>query len=140
MFDHFNPWEAGCTRTIKQLLHLGDGDDCWYTVVVAVDDSTPAPSTTSFFELADLRIDLTPFDRRETAYYVHQSLIEAGSQRELFEPAALDTVFGLSAGVPRTINQLCELSLLAGMFDEQQTIDAETVIAAAEHLPLAVCQ
>lgn len=136
MFDHFNHRDTDCTRTIEQLLHLGDAGDRWHTVIVAVDTSTPAPLTASFFQLADLRIHLTPFDQRETSYYVYQSLTEAGAERELFEPAALEAVFGLSAGVPRRINQICELSLLAGMFDEQRTIDAETVISAAEHLPL----
>ena len=42
------------------------------------------------------------------------------------------------SGIPREINRLCELSLLAGMADKRTTIDADTVREAADNMPVTV--
>lgn len=133
IFDHFDPASADCERTLGQLLHAGEGSDGGYTVLIAVERSQPGTSS-SLAHLADLRIELTPFDRHETGYYVYESLRRAGAERELFDPDGIDAVFALTAGLPREINRVCELSLLAGMADERRTLDAATVMAAAADL------
>jgi general secretion pathway protein A len=136
IFDHFDRAEATCDVALEQLLHVGDGADGGCTLLIAADQVAITRSMPSLLPLADLRIELSPLDRHETAYYVYESLKQAGAETELFEPTALDTVFTVTGGIPREVNRLCELSLLAGMADKRTTIDAETVREAAANLPV----
>ncbi len=138
MFDHFDRSEADCAVALEQLLHLGDGADGGCTLLIAADQTAITRSLTPLLSLADLRIELSPLDRHETAYYVYESLKQAGASSELFEPQALDAVFAMTGGIPREINRLCELSLLAGMADKRTTIDADTVREAADNMPVTV--
>ena len=52
----------------------------------------------------------------------------------MFEPSALAALFELSAGVPRRINRLCDLSLLIGCADSLRSISADEVEAVAGEL------
>lgn len=70
----------------------------------------------------------------ETADYVLRRLKAAGAQREIFEEAAMQPLYELSAGVPRRINRLCDMALLVGFADESPTISAEQIEAVAEEL------
>ncbi|MBT6153068.1 MAG: AAA family ATPase [Planctomycetaceae bacterium] len=133
MFDHFDRGEADCTVVLEQLLHLADGG-C--TLLIAADETAISRSLSSLLALVDLRIELSPLDRHETAYYVYESLKQAGAETQLFNPPALDAVFAATGGLPREIGRLCELSLLAGMADKRTTIDAETVREAASSLSI----
>ena len=118
---------------LEQLLHLADGG-C--TLLIAADETAISRSLSSLLALVDLRIELSPLDRHETAYYVYESLKQAGAETQLFNPPALDAVFAATGGLPREIGRLCELSLLAGMADKRTTIDAETVREAASSLSI----
>jgi type II secretory pathway predicted ATPase ExeA len=138
MFDHFDRGEADCAVVVEQLLHLADGAGGGCTLLIAADETAISRSLSPLLPLVDLRIELSPLDRHETAYYVYESLKQAGAETELFDPPALDAIFAATGGVPREIGRLCELSLLAGMADKRTTIDAETVREAASNLSVTV--
>lgn len=70
----------------------------------------------------------------ETADYVARRLKAAGAEREIFEPAAMQPLYELSAGVPRRINRLCDMALLVGFADESEKISPEQIEAVAEEL------
>lgn len=85
-------------------------------------------------ELADLRIDLEPWDADQTRGYVLHALERAGRTKPLFDAAALERLHELTRGVPRQVNQLAELALLAGAGQELATIDADTVEQSCREL------
>jgi general secretion pathway protein A len=62
------------------------------------------------------------FTEQETADYVAHRLSVAGATRTIFEPDALSTLYTLTHGVPQQINRLCDLALLIGFAEEQETI------------------
>ena len=134
MFDHFDRGEADCPVVLEQLLRLTDGTGGGCTLLIAADETAISRSLSPLLPLVDLRIELSPLNRHETAYYVYESLKQAGAETELFDPSALDAIFAATGGLPREIGRLCELSLLAGMADKRTTIDAETVREAAANL------
>lgn len=134
LFDHTT---GHCDRSLEQLLHLVEQSDRWCTLLIAVDNHSPAAVPGGLEPRADLKIDLAPLNRQETTYYVYESLRRAGADTELFEPQAYDALFVITGGILRDINRVCELSLLAGMADSQHIIDAETVTQAADNRPHA---
>jgi general secretion pathway protein A len=64
-----------------------------------------------------------------------ETLLErAGADRPLFDPAAFDRIFDETRGIPRDLNRLCDLALLAGMADQVPRIDEGIISVVAEEL------
>jgi general secretion pathway protein A len=78
-------------------------------------------------ELADLRIDLEPWDEADTAAYLTAALAQAGCKSPVFTDDAASRLQSLSGGVPRRVNQLAALALVAGAGRRLPRIDAETI-------------
>lgn len=136
IFDHLDQAEPDCESILQRLLCINIGSECWCTSVIAGPERLPDWAGSTLAELSDLRIELTPLSESETSDFVKESLQRAGRREELFEADALASIFELSGGVPRLINRLCDLSLLAGWGDEARSIDAATVVAVADQLQL----
>ena len=75
-------------------------------------------------ERLGVKCSLRPFAEPETAAYVEHRLRAAGSTRSIIEPDALPTLQGLTHGIARQINRLCDLALLVGYAEERRSIDA----------------
>lgn len=74
----------------------------------------------------------------ETISYVHHRLQAVGSQREIFDATALESIHHLTLGVPRRINRLCDLALLIGFAEERTSIGREQIEAVSEELVAVV--
>lgn len=81
---------------------------------------------------------LKPMDATETAEYVNHRLHAAGwsGEESLFVPDALALIAESSAGVPRTINNICFNAMLAGYLQKQKTLNAEIVKKVVSKLDL----
>ena len=71
------------------------------------------PKLESLNQRIAARCYLQSFGRQETRDYVRSQLAAAAADRrgELFDEAALEAVFRATDGVPRLINQVCDLAL-----------------------------
>jgi general secretion pathway protein A len=78
-------------------------------------------------DLAELRIDLEPWQQADTADFLQQSLKQAGCQASVFADPAISRLHELSRGIPRRVSQLADLALLASAGRELQQIDADVV-------------
>ncbi len=87
--------------------------------------------------LAELRIDVEPWEQAETENYLKASLAHAGCEAAVFAEPALARLQELSHGIPRRINQLADLALLAGAGQELPQIGAEVVESAYRELGVA---
>jgi len=87
-------------------------------------------------ELADLRIDIVPWDAAETERYVERALAQAGRTAPVFAAGAIARLTELAEGVPRHVNQLADLALLAAAAQKLELIDAHTVEAVFDELAL----
>ncbi|MEI8298008.1 MAG: AAA family ATPase [Pseudomonadota bacterium] len=70
---------------------------------------------------------LTAMSQAETSAYVEHRLRASGSRDGLFTRDALELVHVHSGGVPRLINQLCDMSMVYGYAVKQSIIDADLV-------------
>ena len=68
---------------------------------------------TELDERIGVRSLIQPLSREETADYMTHRLAVAGMADTVFESTAVDEIHDLSGGVPRRINRIADLSLLA---------------------------
>jgi len=77
---------------------------------------------------------LDPLDREEVSKYISHRLEAAGGNRNIFTVDAIELIFANSGGIPRRINQICDLSLITGFSKKQDQINGEIVNEAVDSL------
>lgn len=80
---------------------------------------------------------LDHLDASETAAYVLHRLSVAGASRDIFDGGALAEVYAISQGMPRAVNNLCDLALLHGFVKKLPLVTAQTVREAGTELGIA---
>ncbi len=82
----------------------------------------------SFNQRIAARCVLNRFNVEETySYITHRLRAAGGSADQIFESAAIDSIHFLTDGVPRRINNLCDMLLMVGYAQETQIIGASMV-------------
>lgn len=81
-----------------------------------------------------VRAALESLKRHEILPYLQQRLAVAGRNDSLFDAQAVQSIWELSQGIPRRINQLCDLALLVGYVDELTAIHRVEIEAAADEI------
>ncbi|MEO8339206.1 MAG: AAA family ATPase [Nitrospirota bacterium] len=74
---------------------------------------------------------LEPFTEEETSKYISHRLQKAGGNQSLFTTQACSLVHRLSKGIPRLINQICDVSLTYGFAEQTGFIPRKLVAQAA---------
>jgi type II secretory pathway predicted ATPase ExeA len=70
-----------------------------------------------------MRAHLGPFTETDSADYVRHRLSTAGTEQEIFTPKAYELIHDLSGGIPRRINNICNLALLLGASRGLEIVD-----------------
>jgi type II secretory pathway predicted ATPase ExeA len=82
----------------------------------------------SFAQRISTRFHLGPLDLTASlAYIQHQLAISGYKGAQLFTDDALHHIFHFTKGVPRQMNLVCHLALMAGMIDGHTVIDIATI-------------
>jgi general secretion pathway protein A len=81
------------------------------------------------------RYHLGPLARGEVPLYVSHRLAVAGLVRgQPFPPPTLKKLFGLTRGIPRLINAICDRALLGAYVGGQEVVDIKTLKRAAREV------
>lgn len=81
-----------------------------------------------FAQRVALGYHLSPFDILDTKKYIEHRLEIAGAKNpQIFTDQAVEVVFQNSGGIPRRINQICDMSLLTGFNNNAPCIDDKIV-------------
>ena len=81
------------------------------------------PSLRQLKQRVAIRATLKPLDLRATAALIAGRIrVAGGNPPEVFTPAAVELVYRYSGGVARTINVICDNSLLSGFAAEQKPV------------------
>ena len=96
-------------------------------IVLAAPADRAAHVGNRILELAELRIDLEPWEESDTQGYLLSALAQAGRKSPLFTDAAVLRLHELAGGIPRRVNQLAAMALVAGAGRQLSKIDAETI-------------
>ncbi|MEK7241635.1 MAG: AAA family ATPase [Planctomycetota bacterium] len=84
-----------------------------------------------------IRYNLAGLSKEEVGKYVDYRLKAAGGNREIFNVSSIEEVYRASKGIPRIINNICDLSLLMGFSSQAEQVSDAVVKAVAEDLRLA---
>jgi general secretion pathway protein A len=74
-----------------------------------------------------IKYHLTPFDQEDTARYITFRQEKAGAKKSVFTSVAVERIYEITEGVPRKINNLCDLSLLVGFSKNGKMIDPQII-------------
>lgn len=73
---------------------------------------------------------LGPMDERDTKAYIEHRLRVAGGAPSLFTDQACALVYRASGGIPRLVNQICEMALVYGFAERSDRITSRIVTEA----------
>ena len=133
--------EAALNEVVLPLLNLADTDANLQLSVILSGQPVLGSHIARNAQLRE-RIAVTaridPFSAEETAEYIRSRMQDAGADRQIFGDDAIEAIVALSGGNPRRVNRLCDMALLVGSADQNQTITAADVdTLSAEILPAA---
>jgi len=128
--------DSGLLETLRLLLNLQvDGQPPLTLLLLGQTSLLSAMQRhATLDERLDMKMLLQPFTVEETAAYINHRLQAAGATREIFAPDALETAHGLTGGIPRQLNRLCDLALVVGFAARQHTIDAAQLHSVSDEL------
>jgi general secretion pathway protein A len=86
------------------------------------------PELRQFAQRVSVDFHLRPLDLAETRSYISHRLTVAGGDSRLFRAPAVDFIFARTNGVPRLLNQLCDMALVYAFADGRLAIDEDVII------------
>jgi general secretion pathway protein A len=119
---------------VTRLVRYDPSPEMRLTIVLAGRQECLGKLGQSLLGLADLRIDVEPWQRADTEQYVNTSLSRAGRRTPVFAAPAVDRLHELAHGIPRRVSRLADLALLAGAGQNLDRIDAGVVEEAYQEL------
>lgn len=134
VFDHLERADSTCLSLLERLFCTAEDTAGLATFITAVRTKELPRLSGLLSELADLRVELNPFQFDETAEFIGDLLNQAGSAREIFTNDATLRIHTHTQGCPRLINRLCELSMIAGMAGDKDRIDGPLVDSVSSSL------
>ena len=80
-----------------------------------------------FEQRVSMKAHLNPLTFEETQGYILHRLKIAGTDQKLFTNQAMELIHQNTGGIPRRINRLCDISLLAGFSKKSKQIDRDMI-------------
>lgn len=74
-----------------------------------------------------IRYHINPLNREDTKNYIFFRLEKAGGSKTIFDDGALEEIYEYSRGIPRKINNVCDLALLVGSSLKVERINGDIV-------------
>lgn len=81
-----------------------------------------------------MRFHLEALNGEDTLGYIRHRLKVSGAREEVFDESAARLCFERAAGIPRRINQICDMALLTGFSQKKKRVDESLIKEAAESL------
>lgn len=114
---------------IRLLLNFQLNDRFLITVIL-VGQPDLGPKIKSIEQLDQriaIKYHLPAFALDDTARYIVFRLKKAGSKENIFSRDAIERIYAITKGVPRKINNLCDLSLFIGFSKNEKVINNEII-------------
>lgn len=90
-------------------------------------DIVRRPDMRQFAQRVAANFHLSAMDGPTVRAYIQHRLKVAGLERNVFSRAATDLIYAVTGGIPRLVNQLCDLSMVYTFTKNQKIIMSQTV-------------
>jgi type II secretory pathway predicted ATPase ExeA len=124
----------GQLRALHMLYHLDSHPTSRLTVVLAARQELMRHARAEVIEWIDLGVALEPLTAAQTADYIKQLTNWAGRTEAVFSDDAIARIYELSGGVPRQVNRICDLGLLAAATEESAQVTEQVVDSVYKEL------
>ncbi|OIN97945.1 hypothetical protein AUJ66_01885 [Candidatus Desantisbacteria bacterium CG1_02_38_46] len=74
-----------------------------------------------------LKYHLQGLSKEEAGFYIEHRIKVAGGKKDIFKQEAKELIFENSAGIPRRINQICDMALFLGFGKKIKSVEKEMV-------------
>jgi general secretion pathway protein A len=105
-------------------------DELLQTVLVGqpeLRDTVMRPDLSQFAQRVSAHFHLGPMDAENVRDYIRHRLVKAGGRDDIFDTAACYLVHEHSGGIPRVVNQLCDLCMVYAFASGDMNVTSETV-------------
>ena len=112
---------------VRMLSNLQTDDDLLLQIVLVGQPELKAklkrPSLSQLAQRVAVNYHLMPLTNEETRLYIASRIEKAGGSPDIFTADAVNEIFRVTNGIPRSINLLCDSALVYGYGDGLKTID-----------------
>jgi type II secretory pathway predicted ATPase ExeA len=136
LLDDADQADPQALQHVTRLAGFDPSPDQRLTIVLASRNDGMATLGNRLLEMADLRIDVGPWEQADTEGFLQTSLAHVGRATNVFNGPAVTRLHELSRGIPRRVSQLADLSLLAGAGASLQQIDVDLVDSVSRELAI----
>ena len=116
IFDEAQNLSRESLEELRMFTNINSGKDELLQLVLVgqpeLRDMVRRPDLTQFAQRVAAAVHLPAMDRAMVRAYIRHRIEVAGGNGDLFSPAAAGLVFEATRGVPRLVNQLCDLALV----------------------------
>ncbi len=134
LFDDGDDASPDVLDQVGRICRAAPGSEAKLTLVAAGRTERLSFFGRRLLELADLRIDVVPWDLADTEQFITRSLARAGRKGPVFTADALIRLDELSGGIVRRLSQLADLALLAAAGGQLSLVDTHTVESVHDEL------
>lgn len=134
LFDDLEEAETDVLAAITRLTQSDRTDDSKLTIILACNSNKTHLLGPRLPELCDLVVEIEPWSTEEVKSFVTTSLTAAACSPDLFTDGAIDFLARTTAGVPRRVQQLAQLALVAAAAQDLEQIDEDTLNAVHQEL------
>ena len=131
IFDEAQNLSAEALEELRMFININSGKDELLQLVLIgqpeLREMVSRKEMRQFAQRIAASYHLTAMDLKTIRAYIPHRLKAAGCERKIFSPAAIRLIFEETRGVPRLVNQLCDLSLVYAFSRGKLTVSRATV-------------
>ncbi len=117
---------------LRLLSNINSGSDIMLQMVLVgqpeLINKLKSPELLQFAQRVSVAFHLTSLNYEQTEKYIYHRLGVAGGSLELFTKTACAAVYYFTAGVPRVINNICDLALFFAFAEDEELLTFKTVL------------
>lgn len=131
IFDEAQNLTAEALEELRMFININSGKDEVLQLVLIgqpeLRDLVSRPNMRQFAQRVAASYHLTAMDLKTVRGYIPHRLKIAGAQKRIFTGPAIDLIHQVTRGVPRLVNQLCDLALVYAFTRGKCTVTPATV-------------
>lgn len=131
IIDEAQNLNVGTLEELRMLTNINSNKDELVQLVLVGQPELRAlisrPELKQFVQRVGSSFHLSAMSRDNVADYVSHRLRVAGGTGGEIAPDAVDKIAELTGGIPRLVNQLCDLGLVYAFSAEEDTVDGRTI-------------
>lgn len=117
---------------LRLLSNVNVGQNMLLQIVLAgqpeLVDKLNSPELIQFAQRISIEYHIEPLSEDETLQYIQHRIAVSGGDPEMFDKAACIAAYLFSGGVPRLINNICDLALVFAFASDQQSVSLKNVL------------